>query len=746
MSSEDSTALVVSLDYRLEGLDCADCALRLEQQLQHLPGVQDAQVNYGAGRLTVKGAAFTSEAIKTAVARAGYAAVPEQPAGRPAGAVTSHQMSEDTVPASGAAARAARRRNLSLSFWFTRPKGRSALSSLASAAAGMAAARLVGAGSVSVALFVAAIVLGGYPIARSAYYSLRRGLMDMDALTVLAAIGAGVLGQWEEGAAVVALFALGNALESLSMEKARGSVRSLLEEAPDEALVITDRGPEKRPTRQVAVGDVCLVRPGQRVPVDGQVLAGRSAVNEASVTGEAVPADKEPNSPVYAGTINTFGALEVRATRASGDSTLARIVRLVEQSQAARAPSERFVSRFARIYTPAVIALAALLAVVPPLFVGHFSSWFYRALGLLIVACPCALVISTPVTVVSALGNAARHGVLIKGGAHLERLGQVTHLALDKTGTLTQGRPVVADAVAASGWTTEQVLALAASLERPSEHPLARAVVERAEREGAPLQVVDDFQALPGKGALGRLEGRLCRIGSPAFQREALGLAALPALAAEAEALEGQGKTVLVLTAEEEVVGLLALADRLRPEARGLVQRLHQAGVRQLVLLTGDNPRAAETAAREAGLDRVRARLLPEDKAKAVEDLRRDGVVAMVGDGINDAPALAAADVGVAMGGAGSDTALEVADVVLMGDDLTRLPYAVRLGRLGLATIRQNVTIALAIKLLALLLIIPGWLNLWMAVFADSGASLIVIANGMRLLAVKDEGVRAVAR
>ncbi|MGE5591340.1 MAG: heavy metal translocating P-type ATPase [Bacillota bacterium] len=728
MSAEDSTALAVSLDYRLEGLDCADCAQRLERQIQRLPGVEQAQVNYGAGRLTVTGAALESSAIEQAVARAGYAAIPEG----------------DTGPAvPGRDAQGQSRRSLTRSFWLARPNGRAAAMSLAFAAAGMAASRLGASPAAFIALFITSIVTGGYLIARSAYRSLLQGVMDMDVLTIVAAIGAGVLGQWEEGAAVVALFALGNALESLSMEKARGSVRSLLEEAPDEALVITPVGLERRPTRQVAVGDVCLVRPGQRLPVDGVVLAGRSAVNEASVTGEAVPADKEPGSQVYAGTINTFGALEVRTARAAGDSTLARIVRLVEQSQAARAPSERFVSRFARVYTPVVIALAAALAIVPPLFVGHFTTWFYRALGLLIVACPCALVLSTPVTVVSALGNAARHGVLIKGGAHLERLGQVTHLALDKTGTLTRGQPEVVRVVAAPGWTSREVLALGASLEHPSEHPLARAVLAAAQAENLALQPVEGFEALPGKGAVGRLEGRLCRIGSPAFQVEALGMARLPALSAEADQLESQGMTVLVLSRDAEIVGLLALADQLRPEARGLLDSLHRAGMTQLVLLTGDTRQAADLAARQAGLDRVQARLLPEDKARAVEALRQEGVVAMVGDGINDAPALAAADVGIAMGGAGSDTALEVADVVLMGDDLRHLPYAVRLGRLALAVIRQNVAIALGIKLLALLMIIPGWLNLWMAVFADSGASLIVIANGMRLLAVKDQPVRA---
>ncbi len=582
----------------------------------------------------------------------------------------------------------------------------------------------------------------------------------------------------EEGALVVFLFSLGETLEGYTMERARRGIRSLMELAPAEATVLRpctdceehlgrslpdgtayEGGPcpwcdpheERVDVSQVAVGDTVLVRPGERIPVDGVVLRGSSSVDQAPVTGESVPVEKGPGDELFAGTVNGEGALEVEVTRLAADSTISRIIHMVEEAQARKAPSQRWVDRFARYYTPAVVGLAILIAAVPPLLFGQpflepptgGHGWLYRALALLIIACPCALVISTPVSIVSGISNAARHGVLVKGGAYLEAAGSLRVIALDKTGTLTRGKPAVTDVIPAGDRSTEEVLTLAAGVESRSEHHLAQAIVAAARQRGIHFASAQDFQALTGRGASGLVDGVRVYIGNlTLFADEGVRIPA--EIEARIERLEEEGKTTMALaTATDghwEFWGIIGVADTVRPDAREAIAALKRLSIRRTVMLTGDNERTARAVAAQAGVDEVRANLLPEEKVAAVEGLLAEyGEVAMVGDGVNDAPALARATVGIAMGGAGTDQALETADIVLMADDLSKLPFAIRLSRRTLGVIRQNIGFSLLVKAVFMALAIPGMATLWMAVFADMGASLIVILNGMRLLRVREK-------
>jgi Cd2+/Zn2+-exporting ATPase len=549
-----------------------------------------------------------------------------------------------------------------------------------------------------------------------------------------AVTGAALIGQWEEGAVVAFLYAVSNWLEGYTMDRARRSIRALMDLAPREARVRRNGGEAVIPVQELRVGDLLLVRPGEKLAGDGIVKSGSSAVDQSPITGESVPVDKGPEDPVYAGSLNGHGALEVAVTRRVEDTTLARIIHLVEEAQAQRAPSQQFVDRFARVYTPAVFALAIGLMLVPLLPVGQpWSPWIYSGLALLIVACPCALVVSTPVTIVSAIANAARRGILIKGGAYLEELGRLKAIALDKTGTLTWGKPELTDVIPLDGRTSEDLLALAASVEAQSEHPLARAVVHAARHRNLSLPAAVRFTAIPGKGGHAVVRGQAVYVGSPRLFSE-MG----DRIAAEGRvaSLEQEGKTVMLVGTLQGILGILALADQLRPEGRQAVVGLRAIGIQHIALLTGDNRAIAQRIARQIGADTIRSEILPEQKLEAVRALRAEfGSLAMVDDGVNDAPALAASSVGIAMGVAGSDVALETADVALMADDLSKLPFLVRLGQDAARVIRQNIGFSLAIKTLAIAAVFPGWLTLWLAVLGDMGASVLVTLNGMRLLA-----------
>lgn len=692
----------------LTGLDCADCAAKLQKAVEKVAGVKCVSVNFGAATLKVEHTGDIKSVIK-AIKQLGYhAEVKGQPQGVPQ------------------------------SFWVQNRRALTTVLSGLLVAAGFISGWLGTATNTQIALFSLAVAVGGYFPAKAGFYSLSRGFsMDMNVLMIIAVIGAMAIGQWEEAATVVFLFSLGNALETYSMERTRRSIRGLMELAPDTALV--RRGSEEMtlPVSEIAVGDVVIIHPGERVPMDGKILSGHSAINQAPITGESMPVDKTPGDEVFAGTINGNGAIEVQVTKLVQDTTLARIIKMVEEAQEQKAPSQRFVDVFAKYYTPTVIILAVLVAVIPPLFMGEpFAPWFYRALTLLVVSCPCALVISTPVSVVSAIGNAARHGVLIKGGAHLEQAGGVKVVAFDKTGTLTIGRPEVTDVIALGGFTKEKVLAIAASVEVRSEHPLAEAVLREAKMLNIDYPTGEHFVSLTGKGAKAKVDGQNCYVGNPRLFGEDLKLD-IKEVTAVMEQLQSRGKTAILVGCKSNIYGIIGVADQVRNNSKAAVQQLKDIGVMP-VMLTGDNADTARAIAENLNISEVKSNLLPQDKVTAIKELqRKHGRVAMVGDGINDAPALATSDLGLAMGGAGTDAALETADIALMSDEPTRVAYVIKLSQRALGIIKQNIAFSIVVKLAAVTLVFPGILNLWMAILADTGAALIVIANGMRLLKVK---------
>lgn len=701
--------------WEVSGLDCADCAATVERGLRGQPGVIACQVNLATGTVAVEWdqAEVAEQQVRDTLRALGHAVVERGEAISP---------SEAPDRRTRWAARLRQREYLSI-----------VLSGLAFAL-GLLLTLLDAAEWLRDAAFATAMVTGGYEFARGGIQGLLRSRrLNIDLLMTIAAVGAAVLGEWAEGAAVVFLFALGETLESLSMERARRSIRSLMQLAPAEAERLIGDVAERVPVEALRVGDRILVRPGERISMDGVIVEGRSAVDQAPITGESIPVEKTVGDEVFAGSINGSGALEVHVTRNARDNTLSRIIRMVEEAQTRKAASQRFVDRFAEYYTPAVVVGALLLAALPPIVFGwNWAESVHRALVLLVISCPCALVISTPVSIISAVSAAARQGVLIKGGAYLEALGGIKAIAFDKTGTLTAGRPTVTDVVPLDGRTPDEALALAAAVESRSEHPIAQAIVQAAERAGLAIEPVRAFEALTGLGAQGEVNGKLVEIG----RRELFAGRQLPAmLESQADALEQQGKTTVVLVQGGAPVALLAVADQVRPEARAVLAQLRKQGVERLVMLTGDNERTARAIADQLGMTDVRANLLPEQKVEAVRALLTEyGNVAMVGDGVNDAPALTTATVGIAMGAAGTDQALEVADVALMADDLTRLPFAVQLSRAARRTIQQNIVFSLGVKALFLLLAVPGLATLWMAVFADDGASLLVTGNGLRLL------------
>jgi len=594
--------------------------------------------------------------------------------------------------------------------------------------------------AISIPLFALAILVGGSSTFKKGLRNLARLQFDMNVLMTVAVIGAALIGEYGEGAVVAVLFGVSEVLESYTMDRARQSLRSLMEIAPKSARVIRMGREEEVPVEEIRVGETLVVRPGEKLAMDGVVITGRSAINQANITGESLPVEKGPNDEVFAGTVNGHGGLEIRVTRLVEDTTLSKLIHLVEEAQAQRAPTQTFVERFAAWYTPTIMLLAALVILIPPLaFGGDWSHWIYEGLALLVVGCPCALVVSTPVSIVSAIANAARNGVLIKGGAHLERAGSIRVVAFDKTGTLTRGQPEVTGVESRHAHLTSgEVLRLMAAVEMRSEHPLARAII-RAVPSGEVLPKAEGFEAIVGRGARATVDGRTYYVGSPALFAQELGvdLAPVADLVASWQAL---GRTVMLLGTESALLGAVAVADTPRESTAQALAQLKQAGVAHTVMLTGDNSATARAIGAMVGVDQVRAELLPHEKVAVVQELAaQHGTVAMVGDGVNDAPALAAATVGIAMGGAGTDVALETADIALMADDLTKLPFTLRLSRAAMGVIKQNIGIALGLKLLAVVAVFPGWLTLWLAILADMGATVLVTLNGMRLLRIRPD-------
>lgn len=555
----------------------------------------------------------------------------------------------------------------------------------------------------------------------------------------VAVVGAMAIGQYEEGASVAFLFAISEMLEGWTMEKARRSIRDLMDIAPKVAKVRRGGDEIDIPVEEIIVGDVMIILPGEKIAMDGIILKGESAINQAAITGESMPLEKGPGAEVFAGTLNTHSVLEVEVTKRVQDTTIAKIIHMVEAAHGNRAPSQAFVEKFAAIYTPVVMVLAAGIVFIPPLFFGlEWAPWIYRGLALMVVACPCALVVSTPVAIVSAISVAAKNGVLIKGGIHLEEMGAIRSIAFDKTGTLTKGKPAVTDVVLLNGITEEALLAAAASVEVRSEHPLAASMVKAAEERKLEFAPTEDFSAIAGRGAQGTVNGEMVYIGNPRLFVE-MGIA-MDEIAVIVERLQNEGKTAMVVGTREKFLGIIAVADEVREDSAKTIAALKQAGIQHTIMLTGDNAATAAAMAEKVGIDEFRSELMPQGKVSAMEELlKKYGKVAMVGDGINDAPALALATVGVAMGGAGTDTALETADIALMADDLSKLPFTIQVSKKALSIIRQNIGFSLAIKLVAILAVFPGWLTLWLAILADMGASILVTLNSLRLLRVKPE-------
>jgi Zn2+/Cd2+-exporting ATPase len=715
-------------NFRIQGMDCADEVAVLRREIGPLVGGGDnLAFDLLNGRMTVLESAPPASAddIREAVRRTGMTAVewrPQDAKARDAGEQYRRQQVWFTS-LSGLFVAA----GFGIHIWFA--GGLTEALRLLESHAGQPVP------SLEILAYFAAIVLGGRFVVAKAWYAARNLRPDMNLLMTVAVLGAMAIGEWFEAATVSFLFALSLALESWSVGRARRAIAALLDLAPPVVRLVRPDGSEATvAVAEVTPGDRFIVSAGERIALDGRVVAGSSSVNQAPITGESVPVEKEVGGDVFAGTINGDGTLTVEATKAAEDTTLARIIRMVEEAHSRRAPSEQWVERFARVYTPAVMALAFLVFLVPPLlFGGAWHEWFYRALVLLVIACPCALVISTPVSIVAALAAAARSGVLVKGGAFIELPARLKAIAMDKTGTLTRGEPEVVRVMPLSGHTEAELLARAAALESRSTHPLARAVLRHAQEKGVRLVPAEDVQVLKGKGLTGRFDGDEFWLGSHRYVVERG--QDTPNVAQAAGELEQDGKTVILVGNARHVCGLIAVADTIRPEARDIVAQLHAAGIERVIMLTGDNRITAEAVAREAGIDEVHGELLPEDKLAKVDELvKQFQMVGMVGDGVNDAPALARATLGIAMGAIGSDAAIETADVALMADDISKLPWLVRHSKRTLSIIRQNIIFSLGVKLLFVVLTFAGIASLWGAIAADVGASLLVVANALRLL------------
>lgn len=678
--------------YRIQNLSCANCAKTYEENLLQLPNVTEAEVNHTAEKIYITGDASIAD-----LERAGrFDNIKVRP------------LSE--------------RRVVKTSFW----KKRENYPVYGSALVALLAFIWSYFGDYSTLLYLLAIFMGGYSLFITGIQNLARLRFDMNTLMTIAVIGAVLIGEYAEAAAVVILFAISEALERYSMDKARQSIASLMDIAPNEAVVRRNGEIVTLNVEDVVVGDTMIVKPGQKVAMDGDVIYGESSISEAAITGESIPVYKQVGDSVYAGTLNSDGLLEVKVTKRFEDTTINKIIHLVEEAQAERAPSQAFVDRFAQYYTPLIIAISLIVMVVPPLFLNaSWHEWLYQGLAVLIIGCPCALVISTPVAIVTAIGNAAKHGVLIKGGIHLEEAGHIETIAFDKTGTLTVGRPVVTDL-----HLNEDMLIKAAALELRSQHPLGHAVVSYAREKHLNIDDVQvkHFKSLTGQGVQGDIEGTTYYIGSKElFEQRGI------AVDSRVTLLQEEGKTVM-LFGSTTVELIIAVADQLRSEAREVITQLNDMGL-NTIMLTGDNALTAKTMSDLAGLTTVYANLMPEDKLNIIKQYNTQHI-AMVGDGVNDAPALASANVGIAMG-KGTDTALETAHIALMSNDLKKLPYTIKLSQKTLTIIKQNISFALLTKLIALLLVIPGWLTLWIAIFSDIGATLIVTLNSMRLMNIK---------
>ncbi len=699
---------------KVAGMDCPDEIAAIERMLKPIEGIDEIRVNLMAGTATIgHDKRVTPERLIQAIGTAGLkASLQSDDEADDEHSDGSRRVQLASVIVSGICA--------GISFLFQwqnlfPPYGKAVAATIA-------------------------IVAGGWLIFPKALRALRHFSLDMNVLMSVAVIGAAAIGEWTEGAAVVFLFALSELLEGFSVARARRAIQSLLELTPDTALV--KRGDQVQEVRveEVKVDETLVIKSGARVPLDGAVTSGESAINQAPITGESMPVEKKSGDTVFAGTINGEGSLEVKVTKSHTDTTLAKIIKLVGEAQGQKAPSQRFVDRFAKVYTPTVFVVAILVLLSGPLlFNGAWMEWTYRALVLLVIACPCALVISTPVSIVSGLTAMARRGVLIKGGVFLEEIGRLKALAVDKTGTITEGKPRVQQVIPWNGKSEEEILRVAAAIDTHSEHPLAQAVVKYAEDKKIQFPRSENYQSKTGRGAEAQIDGHLYFVGNHRFAHESA--VCSDELEKKLGELEAQAMSVVIVghkpheDCQGEVLGILAIADTVRPNAAEAIKALHAAGVEKVVMLSGDNQRTVDAISKQVGIDEAKGDLLPDQKIERVRELlAQHKHVGMIGDGVNDAPAMAAASIGIAMGGAGTDTAIETADIALMQDDLSKVAEAVQLGRRTVRIIQTNIAFALIVKAIFLLLALSGHASLWLAILADTGATLVVIANALRLL------------
>ena len=691
----------------IEGMDCSDCVTVIEHSVRRLEGVLSVNVNYPAEKMWVEydNQKTSRAAIEKRIRSLGY-----------------------QIPLNEFQARMQENRELLFSLF----------SGLLVLVGWLGATFFGFPAPLSIGLYIAAYIFGGWDVSQHAWHAIRERHFDTDLLMVMAALGAAFLGEFAEGALLLFLFSLGHALEERALDRARAAVRALADLAPKTALVRRNGKEQEIPVEVLELNDLVIVRPGVRIPVDGVIRVGASGVDQASVTGESLPVDKAPGDMVFAGTVNGEGALEVSVTRLAKDSTLSRVMKMVEEAQAQKSPTQQTVEKFERVFVPGVLALTALVIIVPPLFGFPFHDSFLRAMTLLVAASPCALALGTPASILAGVAQAARNGVLVKGGAHLENLGRLKAIAFDKTGTITHGQPEVTDVIA-FGCESADVLSLAAGMEARSAHPLARAVLRAAQTGGTPAAVMETVESLTGYGLRAVLGEKIYWLGNQKLM-DANAISLTPAMLEQAAALQASGKTLMWLAENQTPLGLIALSDTLRPEASAAMRDLKNAGVAHTIMLTGDNARSAQAIAAQVGLTEFRADLLPEDKLTIIRELvQQHGQVAMIGDGVNDAPALANATVGIAMGGAGTDVALETADVALMGDDLSKLSFAVGLGRATRNIIVQNLFISLGVIALLVIASLTGIVSIGLAVVFHEGSTLVVVANALRLLAYQQK-------
>jgi Cd2+/Zn2+-exporting ATPase len=715
---KDEHSMITSaakLQYRIEGMDCAEEVALLKRELVPLVGEEALGFDLLNAKLTVvtNDAAIGRAEVEEAIARSGLKA-------------TLWKSKPNAIADS---------------YWSRNKRTvLTATSGLAGSIGFLIEWLAGGTSSVSVewianAFYAIGILAGCGMVFPKAWRSLISLRPDMNLLMTVAVFGAALIGEWSEGATVAFLFSLSLLLESWSVGRARNAIGKLMDLSPPMANVKLPDGRSKdvAPT-EVEVGSIVVIRPGDKLPLDGKVVSGASSINQASITGESVPVEKKLGDMVFAGTVNGDGLLEVQTTKLAEDTMLAQIINMVGDAQSKRAPSEMWVEKFAAIYTPAVMIAALLIFVIPPTFFGGWwSDWFYRSLVLLVIACPCALVISTPVSIVAALASAAKHGVLIKGGLYVEIPSRLKAIALDKTGTITQGKPTVVEIVPMNGHDETELLIRAGALEQSSSHPLAQAILAEISKRGLALPLPEQFEIIQGKGARGTIDGKAYWLGSHRYLEERG--QETPEVHNRLEALQNAGRSIVVVGNDEHVCGFIALGDAIREESVEAIKELHRLGIEKVVMLTGDNAGTAQVVSKAVGIDEVKAELLPEDKVNAVADLvSRYGQVAMIGDGVNDAPALARASLGIAMGAVGSDAAIETADIALMSDELAKVPWLIGHSKRTMQIIRQNIIFSLAVKAIFVVLTLMGTSSLWGAIAADTGASLLVVANGLRLL------------